>query len=95
MTLKQLNQLLKANPVGPFGYFRYVRVGDEFRFADIESNLAHCKLCGNDIATGAGFIRVHSDWMLVEGRSMTLDIGPGPDDEEKLSELLGLPVYIQ
>lgn len=90
ITTDQLRQIIAENP---YGYFRYVRVGYEFRFADIaSSNLTHRTLRGDDVATGAGFIRTHCDWMLVEGNSMTLSMGPSRDDEEVLSKLLRLPI---
>lgn len=75
------------------GYFRYVRVGDEFRFSDAASGgLAHIDLQGSDTASGAGFLKTYPDGMFIEGHSSALCMGSGPGDEKLLSELLGLPI---
>lgn len=78
---------------GRLGYFRYVRVGDEFRFSDAATGeLTHNELQGSDAASGAGFLKIYPDGMFIEGHSSTLSMGSGPGDEKLLSELLGLPI---
>jgi hypothetical protein len=90
MSLEQLKKLLAENPLG---YFKYVRVGDEFRFMEgVVIGLTHSGLQGTDTASGAGWLKTYPDGMFIEGYSLTLNMGPGPGDEELLSELLGLPI---
>lgn len=89
MTIDQVKAHLAENP---FGYFRYVRVGEAFRFSDAAGGFTHIELQGSGAASGAGFLKACPDGMFVEGHSSTLSIGPGSGDEELLSELLGLPI---
>lgn len=91
MTINQLKaQLTKT----PNGYFKYIRVGNEFRFSDITeiNGLTHKGLQHSNKANGAGFLRTFPNGMYIEGYSLTLKMGSGSGDEELLSELLNLPI---
>jgi len=90
LTLDQVKICLAKNPIG---YFKYVRIGDEFRFSVVTAGgLTHIELQGPDKASGAGFLAAGANGMFIDGNSSTLKIGPGQGDEELLSELLGLPI---
>ena len=89
LTADQVKTSLADNQLG---YFRYVKVGEEFRFSDATGGLSHIELQGSDTASGAGFLRIYPDGMFIEGHSFTLRMGAGLGDEELLSKLLGLPI---
>jgi hypothetical protein len=82
-------------------YWKYVRVGGGYRFADATRMTApehKSALEGGEAAEGAAFAKV-STWdaaragdeveVRVEGWSATLKIGPAGDDEDRLLLLLG------
>jgi hypothetical protein len=82
-------------------YWKYVRVGGGYRFADATSMNApehKSALEAGEAAEGAAFAKV-STWdaaravdevaVRVEGWSVTLRIGPVDDDEGRLLRLLG------
>lgn len=89
MTIHQLKDILAKSP---FVIFKYVRIGDEFRFGILEEN--HVDLQSNNKATGAGFLSTCPRGIRLHGYSSTLNMGVGPGDEEFLSKLLNLPINL-
>lgn len=93
ITIDKVNVLIQD---GLSHYFKYVRVDTDtqlpaFRFAE-NDYISHKDLAGPWRIVGAGFLKIRKEGMLVEGYSMSVNFGPSPDDEEKLSQLLNLPI---
>jgi hypothetical protein len=75
-------------------YYKYVRVGDEFRF-DSGMDASHKALAKGEKATSAGSIFVMGDeeavcWKWESQYSDSLDVGSADDDEARLTKLLGI-----
>ena len=76
-------------------YWKYVRVGDGYRFADATSMCApehKSALEAGEATEGAAFVKVRTldgVEVRVESWSVTLKIGPAADDEGRLLRLLG------
>lgn len=87
MITHELKDILAKTPVG---YFKYIRVGNKFRFCHLEES--HANLQSDDKAIGAGFLKINEQGIRLEGYSLTLNLGVGPGDEELLSKLLNLPI---
>ena len=76
-----------------FSFLKYVRVAGEYRFANaLTAEADHKQMANGEPVEGAGFLKVYPDGLFVEGHSVTLQVGPAADDEERLSGLLGIPV---
>ena len=76
-------------------FYKYVRIGDEFRFAG-GLDAMHKALANGEKATSAGSIFVFGDeeavyWKWASQYSDSLDVGSADDDEERLTKLLGIP----
>jgi hypothetical protein len=69
-----------------FAWFKYVRIGNEFRFLEMEQNHSDC-LNDNEIAKSAGTVKIRFGEIEVSDYSMTLNIGPAEDDEKIITEL--------
>jgi len=76
--------------------YKFVRVGDTYRFAEIVmiGCPKHCDLVEEgEGATSAGNICVSSDsWRMLQWYSQTLGVHATPEDEEALTALLLRPV---
>ncbi len=65
----------------------------EYRFGDATSfAVDHNLLAGNNEPVSAAFVKIYSDGLYVEGQSMLLKMGPAPEDEDNISQLLGIPI---
>jgi hypothetical protein len=76
-------------------FYKYVRVGDEFRF-DSGMDASHKALTKGEKATSAGSIFVFGDeeavyWKWASQYSDSLGVSSADDDEERLTKLLGIP----
>jgi hypothetical protein len=76
-------------------FYKYVRIGDEFRFAG-GIDAQHKALANGEKATSAGSIFVFGDeeavcWKWAGMYSDSLNVSSAPDDEERLTSLLGVP----
>jgi hypothetical protein len=76
-------------------FYKYVRIGDEFRFAG-GLDAMHKVLANGEKATSAGSIFVMGDeeavcWKWASQYSDSLDVGSADDDEARLTKLLGVP----
>ena len=91
MTAKEAKQYLAGND--GYGYFKYVKVCGEYRFAEShEINFDHGFLANNETVESAAHIQVNPSGVKIEGYSMKLKIGPDAADYERLPELFGLPL---
>jgi len=81
-----LIELLKRNE---YGVAKFVRVGAEYRFCGIYGD--HSKLVNDgEFAASAGFVRYDLSGNIVavmNQESMSLNLGPLPDDEPAIQEL--------
>lgn len=71
-----------------YGLLKYVRVGSEFRFGP--SYLRdHKSLADGDYAISAGFLsfEVEGGCKVMQERSMSLGIGPHPEDQKLIKVL--------
>ncbi len=75
-------------------YLKYVRLSNgEYRFGDATSMaVEHKGLASGDQPVSAAMVKIYPDGLMVEGNSMTLQMGPAKDDEDNLSQLFGLPI---
>lgn len=75
-------------------YLKYVRFsGDEYVFGDATSPfIDHKYLSGDQVPVSAAFLKIYPDGLYIEGHSMSLGIGPAPDDESNFLELFNLPL---
>ena len=90
LTIEQIKTAI-ANNDG-CGIFKYVRVGNEFRFTDIMSEHKSLVKDGEKAFSGA-MLRIKFNAIRVTDYSMSLNIGPSIDDEELLSKLFDMPVF--
>ena len=79
------------------GVHKFVRVGDEYRFCDIRSNINHCDMVSQkEHADAAGIISIMDEyWYMACWMSMTLGIGCGQREVYEITKLLGLRMACQ
>jgi len=70
---------------------KYVKT-DQFKFAETTQDYPeHRDMVGkNEIAKSAGFCIIVDQLIMVTGNSMSLGIGPAPEDEKEIKILLNL-----
>ena len=86
MTLNQLKAELDK-----YGnaYLKYIRVNNEYRFLQSDSEITHKRMLKEgEIATSAGYLKLNMDTAEPCEWSSTLKLGPAPDDKENLTEFL-------
>lgn len=73
-----------------FTTLKYVRIGNEFRFADADIWVQHMDLLNvGEIAVSAGFFHfINGEVHLSDMPSTSLRLFPLPEDKELLQELL-------
>lgn len=83
-------QMLEDSNTRTGALYKWVRVGEEFRFIRVIFYEAHKMLVNDDeIATDAGTIVVNNDfWHCMDRGSMTLKIGCSAEAETQLEQLL-------
>ena len=86
MTLNQLKAELDK-----YGnaYLKYIRVNNEYRFLQSDSEITHKRMLKEgEIATSAGYLKLNMDTAEPCEWSSTLKLGPAPDDKENLTKFL-------
>ena len=83
LSIKEIKEYDNATPV------KYVRVGDDFRFAKVDSYTNHSDLVGQDeTPVSAGFfIYFLGEVHLQNTPSATLKLGPKQEDKELLERV--------
>lgn len=82
---------------GGYMQCKFVRIGDEYRFADEFSEVSYCPthaaIAGDDRdrVVSAGTIKVYEDSIWIGGYSETLNSFPIDSDHDLLTQLFGLP----
>lgn len=87
VTPEQVKTILKTNHLV---IVKYVRVGDEYRFVGMDGwpiPNHDSMLKAGETPVSAAFCKVYRDRVDVEGHSMTLKMGPAPDDICHLSRI--------
>lgn len=89
-----VEQILETVKEGGLCGYRYVKVGNEFRFSDYADlhSPDHKAIANGDNVSSAGFIKVRTGKVSVGGYSMSLKISPAANDEVELATLLNLPI---
>ena len=90
LTQEQIKEILAKND---FVVFKYVRVGEDYRFAVVDVyGVEHKQLLNNkEKAKSAGFCTLdRGQVILPEIPSTSLKLGPAPDDEANLKKLFAL-----
>ena len=74
-------------------YLKYVKTNGEYLFCDAGAfGVGHRDLVKKDQQPeSAGFIKLYPDGFIVEGYSMTLNIGPDAVDVPNFAEMFNLP----
>lgn len=92
MSIQDVLTYLEQND--QLAYLKYVRCNGEYRFSDATAyyGISHFRLTSGDIPESAGFIKITSNGLYINGYSSTLNLGPDPADEQKLSSLLSMPI---
>lgn len=94
MYYEETKEFIETN--GGDVYLKYVRIVNlsssiAYRFGDAQDT-DHKVLAGEKEVISAGFVSIRAGELFVEGHSMTLKAGPMVDDDQNISELLGITI---
>lgn len=95
--LVTVEQILERVSEGGLCGYRYVKIGNEFRFSDYADlhSPDHKAIAKGEPVSSAGFVKVRNGKVSVGGYSMSLQLSPAANDEMELAALLNLPVAEQ
>lgn len=81
MTIQEIKAL-------SYGIVKYVRIGNEFRFGDINQTEHRSLVQPNETAISAGYFAFDNESKIfkVYGLSMSLSLEPADDDKERIIE---------
>jgi hypothetical protein len=90
-TVEQVKEELKKSP---HQYYKYIRIGNEFRFISIEIyGGSHTQMVQEgETPVSAGFVKfTYDNTFFTEGYSSTLNLGRADDDDTLLGSIFNLP----
>jgi hypothetical protein len=94
LTSTEAVELVERDQSG-WKWFKYVRVGDRFRFTDVDSMIQHKNMVSKDersVVKSAGMIEIRTNMFRFQGYgSQSLRIEWSPEDTERLAKELGRP----